>query len=78
MIVFFSTQSNEFKEMVNSIRNTEDILGFIDFKIPKNARSSLNGKRSIYVVKDIKKGEVFNEENIKDYKTIFWIKSKIL
>ena len=73
---FFSTQSNEFKEMVNSIRKTEDILGFIDFKIPKNARSSLNGKRSIYVVKDIKKGEVFNEENIKIIRPSFGLNPK--
>ena len=50
-------------------------MGFIDFKIPKNARSSLNGKRSIYVVKDIK-GEIFNEENIKIIRPSFGLNPK--
>jgi len=62
---FFSSQSFKFKEMVNSIRDTEKVLGLVSFQIPKKAKSSLNGKRSIYVVKKIKKGEILNDKNIK-------------
>ena len=73
---FFSSEAKDFMEMVNMIRSTEKILGSINYKIPNKARKSLNGKRSIYVVKDIKKGEALNKSNIKVIRPIFGLDPK--
>ena len=73
---FFSSEAKDFMKMVNMIRNTEKILGSINYKIPNKARKSLNGKRSIYVVKDIKKGETLNKSNIKVIRPIFGLDPK--
>jgi pseudaminic acid synthase len=62
---FFSSDVNEFKKMVDQIRSTERILGKKTYKIPKNSKKSLDGKRSIYAVRDIKKDEIFTKLNIK-------------
>ena len=51
--------------MVDQIRSTEQILGKKTYKIPKNSKKSLDGKRSIYAVSEIKKGEIFTKLNIK-------------
>lgn len=58
----FSLNTQEFKEMVQAIRNTEKVLGKISYDINPNERRSA---RSLYVVKDIKQGETFTEENIR-------------
>lgn len=58
----FSLNKQEFKEMVQAVRNTEKVLGKVDYSVNSCARSRA---RSLYVVKDIKKGECLSEENIR-------------
>jgi pseudaminic acid synthase len=58
----FSMEPNEFKEMVDEVRLAELALGKITYKV--SARDK-NRRRSIFVSKDIKKGELINEYNIK-------------
>ena len=57
----FSLTPKDFKEMVKAVREVEEMIGEVSFK-PKKGR---NFARSLYVVKDIKKGEKFTKENIK-------------
>jgi len=57
----FSLTPKEFKEMVKAVRETEEMIGEIDFK-PKKGRDYA---RSLYVVKDIKKDEIITNENVK-------------
>lgn len=58
----FSLNTQEFKEMVQAVRNTEKVLGKVDYSVNENNRFYA---RSLYVVKDIKKGETFTEENVR-------------
>lgn len=58
----FSLNKDEFAEMVKSIRDTEKVLGNVDYTVNEQNRK---GARSLYVVKDIKKGEQFTPENIR-------------
>jgi pseudaminic acid synthase len=62
---FFSTNENEFKNMVDQIRLAESSLGNGKIEISKNSKKNFNSRRSIYVCKDIKKGETITDENIK-------------
>ena len=58
----FSSNVEEFKQMVDSVRNTEKLLGKVDYSVNIANR---RGARSLFVVKDIKAGEVFTKENVK-------------
>ena len=40
-------------------------IGKVDFRPSKSERKNLKFRRSIYIVKDMKKGEKFSIENIK-------------
>ncbi|OQA16772.1 MAG: Pseudaminic acid synthase [bacterium ADurb.Bin363] len=61
----FSMEPQEFKKMVDDVRSAEKTVGTVCYSISENERVSHSHRRSIFVVKDIKKGEVFSEENIK-------------
>jgi len=61
----FSVTPSEFKQMVDSVRIVEKSLGRVTFGGVKKEQQSKNYRRSLFVVKDIKKGEVFSSENVR-------------
>lgn len=61
----FSLNEEEFKKMVNSVRETEQLLGHITYDLSDKQLEGRNFSRSLYVVNDIKKGEKITVENIK-------------
>lgn len=61
----FSTEPNEFKEMVKAIRIVEKALGRVQYIITAKEEFSKAFRRSLFVIKDMKIGEVFKEKNIK-------------
>jgi len=72
----FSMEAKDFKQMVTAIRDTEKLLeGVDDFKIEKSGRRF---SRSLYVCKDIKKGENFTRENIKSIRPGYGLHPKYL
>ncbi len=62
---FFSLDEDKFKILVQDVRILDKALGKINYKVTPSARSSMASKSSIYVFKDIKKGDVFSKDNIK-------------
>ena len=62
---FFSIDFKEFKKMVNEIRDNERSLGKISYKIHPSSQVNIHGRKSIFVLKNIKKGEKFTKDNIK-------------
>ena len=71
----FSLQKDEFKEMIDAIRDTEKLLGDISYNVEKNSRQF---SRSLYVCQDIKKGETFTNKNIKSIRPGFGLHPKYL
>ncbi len=61
----FSLDKEEFAQMVKAVRDAEKLLGKIDYSMSDKKRESRRFSRSLYVAKDIQKGEVFTEENIR-------------
>ena len=43
----------------------EKTIGNPNFELSQSSKKNLNSKRSIYISKDIKKGEILSKENIK-------------
>ncbi|MBN2165258.1 MAG: pseudaminic acid synthase [Marinilabiliaceae bacterium] len=58
----FSMEPNEFAEMVINVRQAEAALGQVNYNV---SETDQNRRRSLFVVKDIKAGELFSEENIR-------------
>lgn len=61
----FSLEPHEFREMVDAIRTVEKALGKISYKISEKEKESRVFRRSLFVVKDVKKGEQFSEKNVR-------------
>ena len=61
----FSMDKKEFEDMINTIRDTEKLLGKVDYSMTKKKIKSRQFSRSLYISKDIKKGELFTEENVR-------------
>ncbi|MGB3750068.1 MAG: pseudaminic acid synthase [Arcobacteraceae bacterium] len=61
----FSMDKQEFKEMVKNIRDVEKLMGTVDYSMTEKKKKSRQFSRSLYVSKDIQKGEIFTEENIR-------------
>ncbi|WP_348652960.1 pseudaminic acid synthase [uncultured Sulfurimonas sp.] len=61
----FSLDKEEFSQMIQAIRDTEKLLGKVDYSVDEKKKQNRQFARSLYVAKDIKKGEVFTEENIR-------------
>jgi len=61
----FSIEPEELKSLVIESERAWEALGGVKYDILNEEKSSLRFKRSIYVVKNIKAGEVFTIENIR-------------
>ena len=61
----FSLKGKEIKDYVQVIKDTSLMMGKIFFFRNKSENHSLQFRRSIYAVSDIKKGEKFTKKNIK-------------
>ena len=72
----FSLDEKEFKQLVDDIRTVEKALGKIDYKISQAGQKNRHFMRSLYVIKDIKKGDIFTSENIGSYRPNLGISPK--
>jgi pseudaminic acid synthase len=74
----FSMEPDEFKRMVESIRNVEKSLGYVSYEVSSKSKNESIFSRSLFVVKKVKKGELFTEENIRSIRPGFGMKPKYL
>jgi len=61
----FSLEPHEFKEMVQAIRVAEKALGEIHYGASDQEAKNRVFRRSLFVVKDVEKGELFTEHNVR-------------
>lgn len=61
----FSMEKDEFAEMVKRIRETEECLGQVSYELSDKMKKNRKFARSLFACKDIKKGEIFTEKNIR-------------
>jgi N-acetylneuraminate synthase len=61
----FSLDPEEFKAMVEAIRTTEKALGKVSYEVTEHEKASRIFRRSLFVVKDMKAGDTFTEQNLR-------------
>jgi pseudaminic acid synthase len=74
----FSLDKEEFSTMVKAIRDTEKLLGAPTYNYVTNTIKGREFCRSLYVAKDIKKGEEFTNENIRSVRPGYGLHPKYL
>ncbi len=72
----FSMNPQEFAQMVRDIRQAERAIGTVKYGVSRQEESNIVFRRSIFCVKDIKKGEKLTEENIKVIRPGYGLKPK--
>jgi len=74
----FSLDKKEFEEMIKAVRDSEKLIGRVDYSLNEKREKQRRFARSLYVSKDIKEGEVFSEENIKSVRPFYGLHPKYL
>jgi pseudaminic acid synthase len=75
---FFSIEAQELEELVKNARIAEKALGRIHYGLTKQEKKSKVFRRSLFVVEDIEKGEVFCERNIRSIRPGYGLHTKFL
>ena len=71
----FSMEPDEFKAMVDAVRDAEVSLGKVTYELTERNR---NRRRSLFVVEDIKAGEVFTLKNVRSIRPCVGLEPKYL
>lgn len=72
----FSMNENEFKKMVKAVREAELAIGKMDYNLTPKQLKGKDFSRSLYVVEDIKVGELFTKNNVKSIRPGFGLHPK--
>jgi len=74
----FSLEPKEFKELVKQIRNVEKAIGIPKYEAGKKESENLIFRRSLFVVEDIKPGEILTKNNVKSIRPGYGLSPKFL
>jgi pseudaminic acid synthase len=72
----FSLDEKEFKQMVDAVRDAEKAMGKVDYQLTEKQKNSREFSRSLYVVKDMKKGDIITRENVRSIRPGFGLHPK--
>ena len=61
----FSLEPEEFKAMVKAVREVEKALGDVCYELTEKMRKNRQFSRSLFIINNIKAGEVFTEKNVR-------------
>lgn len=74
----FSMEADDFKQMVENIRNVEKSLGEVYYPTDPLKIKGREHSRSLYVAEDIKAGDVITEQNVRSVRPGFGLHPKYL
>lgn len=72
----FSMNEEEFTAMVKAVREAESAIGVVDYTLTEKQIKGKDFCRSLYVVEDIKKGDVITKENVRSIRPGFGLHPK--
>ncbi len=61
----FSMEPEEFRQMVDAIRETEKAMGQVSFDVSEGEKASRALRKSIFISESVRKGDILSERNIR-------------
>jgi pseudaminic acid synthase len=74
----FSMDEAEFKAMVLAVREAEKAIGIVDYALTDKQVQGRDFSRSLYVVEDMKEGDIITEKNVRSIRPGFGLHPKYL
>jgi pseudaminic acid synthase len=74
----FSMNEEEFTAMVKAVREAESAIGVVDYTLTEKQVKGKDFSRSLYVVEDMKAGDVITEKNVRSIRPGFGLHPKHL
>ena len=74
----FSLDESEFALMAKCVREAEELMGEISYEVGEKALANRFFSRSLYANADIKKGEIFSDQNIRSVRPGYGLHPKFL
>ena len=74
----FSLDEEEFTQMVKAVREAELAIGKVDYTLTDKQKEGRNFSRSLYIAKDVKKGDLVTLENLKSVRPGYGMHPKYL
>ena len=72
----FSMNEREFTEMVKAVREAERAIGVVNYSLTEKQLKGRDFCRSLYVVEDVKKGDILTETNVRSIRPGFGMHPK--
>ena len=72
----FSMEPEEFQKMIKDVANARLAMGKINYELTEKQKNSRGRSRSLYIVKDMKAGELFTPENLKSIRPNYGLHTK--
>lgn len=72
----FSMNEEEFTAMVKAVREAESAIGKVDYTLTEKQAKGKDFSRSLYVVEDIKVGDIITEKNVRSIRPGFGLHPK--
>jgi pseudaminic acid synthase len=72
----FSMNEEEFTSMVKAVREAESAIGVVNYSLTEKQKKGKDFSRSLYVVEDIKEGEIITEKNVRSIRPGFGMHPK--
>lgn len=74
----FSLEPQEFKAMVDAVRLAEQACGSVSYEPTSQEAPSRVFRRSLFVVEDMKAGDIFTEKNVRSIRPGYGLRTKYL
>jgi pseudaminic acid synthase len=72
----FSMNEEEFTAMVKAVREAESAIGIVDYTLTEKQAKGKDFSRSLYIVEDMKEGDVLTEKNLRSIRPGFGLHPK--
>lgn len=72
----FSLDEKEFTDMVTAVRQAESAIGTVNYELTEKAQQNKKFGKSLFVVKEMKEGDVFTEDNVRPIRPSFGLHPK--
>ena len=74
----FSLDEKAFTQMVKAVRGAQKAIGKVSYELTEKQQSGKQFSRSLYVSKDVKKGDVITKENVRSVRPGYGLHPKHL